>query len=500
MPEKNASPIAVRTEILRIRTGVLLIAAWWVCSGTAAGQGDPSDTGSRQGLRRAVAFFRSSAGVEGAYVHRVSADLSRRAGEEAVGPTTAWIEPPGTPAVGQAYLDAFEACGEPCLLEAAIETGRALVRGQLLSGGWGESIEFAANDRRGIAYRVDGGDAGTRENTTTFDDDKSQSCLRFLLALTACLDRERPTSPDATAIREAVTYALEGFARAQFPNGAWPQRWRGRRDDAPDLRPGPDGEFPRARIPDDWPRTWPKAKYADLYTLNDGLMADMITTFLAAHTATGDDRWLAVARRGGDFLVRAQMPEPQPAWAQQYDRAMQPTWARRFEPPAVSGGESQGILVALIRLARHTGDDRYLAPVRPALDYLRRSRLPDGQLARFYELGTNRPLYMNRRYEITYDDDDLPSHYGFTVSSKLDAIERDLARVHDPVKPPSPPDAAALGPQAARILASLDARGAWVEEASMPGAKGKLSVIDSATFIRNLRSLALHIQSCDGPK
>ena len=42
--------------------------------------------------------------------------------------------------------------------------------------------------------------------------------------------------------------------------------------------------------------------------------------------------------------------------------------------------------------------------------------LPDGRLARYYELGANRPLYVQRRgkvYSLTYDDSALSA--GFTA-------------------------------------------------------------------------------------
>ena len=50
---------------------------------------------------------------------------------------------------------------------------------------------------------------------------------------------------------------------------------------------------------------------------------------------------LAAAKRGGDFLLLAQMPEPQPAWCQQYHPDMHPVWARKFEPPAIACSESE---------------------------------------------------------------------------------------------------------------------------------------------------------------
>ncbi len=69
------------------------------------------------------------------------------------------------------------------------------------------------------------------------------------------------------------------------------------------------------------------------------------------------------ALKAADFLLAAQMPEPQPAWAQQYNYAFEPIWARKFEPPAVSGGESQVVIDALLDLTIVTGDKRYLAPI-----------------------------------------------------------------------------------------------------------------------------------------
>ena len=100
------------------------------------------------------------------------------------------------------------------------------------------------------------------------------------------------------------------------------------------------------------------------------------------------------------FFVLAQLPEPQPAWAQQYDHEMHPAWARKFEPPAVSGGESQGVIRTLMTLYRRTAAvtddaDRFLEPIPRAIAYLRRSLLNDGRLARFYELETNRPLLLH---------------------------------------------------------------------------------------------------------
>src|SRR5688500_12892115 len=99
-------------------------------------------------LRRAVDFYRTRVAAHGGYVYRTSADLARREGEGKVGPDTVWVQPPGTPAVGMAYLEAYERTGERYLLDAARAAGECLIRGQLRSGGWTNAIELAPDARR----------------------------------------------------------------------------------------------------------------------------------------------------------------------------------------------------------------------------------------------------------------------------------------------------------------------------------------------------------------
>ena len=88
--------------------------------------------------------------------------------------------------------------------------------------------------------------------------------------------------------------------------------------------------------------------------------ADDARTLIVAHEVYGENRFAEALRRLGDFLILAQMPEPEPAGAQQYSYDMHPIWARRFEPPAVASHESQDVLETLIRIY--------------ALSYLRRPR------------------------------------------------------------------------------------------------------------------------------
>ena len=112
-----------------------------------------------------------------------------------------------------------------------------------------------------------------------------------------------------------------------------------------------------------------KKEYWDYYTFNDNLHADVIDVLFEAAKLYGDAKYRKAAEKAGDFILLAQMPEPQPGWAQQYDVDMHPAWARKFEPPSITGGESQGVMQTLLRLYRETGDKKYLEPMpaRPRL-------------------------------------------------------------------------------------------------------------------------------------
>src|SRR5437667_6949413 len=110
-------------------------------------QQPPTRDEAAAALKRAVTFFREKVSAEGGYLWRYSEDLSLREGEEKATATMAWLQPPGTPAVGEAYLAAYERTQEPFLLDAAVETARAFVKGQLHSGGWAEFIEFDPQQR-----------------------------------------------------------------------------------------------------------------------------------------------------------------------------------------------------------------------------------------------------------------------------------------------------------------------------------------------------------------
>jgi len=407
---------------------ILLIAAAPIWAAETA---SPSREEAAGALQKAVDFFRNEVSVEGGYLWRYKADLTLREGEGKASASQAWVQPPGTPSVGLALLRAYEKTGEPYLLEAARQSAHALVKGQLVSGGWHYSIEFNPEKRGAYAYRVDSPEAEGR-NVSTLDDDVTQSALRFLMQVDQTLGFKDE------AIHDAVGYGLDKLLAAQYPNGAWPQRFTGPPD--PEKYP-----VKPASYPEEWSREYQGVNYMGYYTFNDNTISDAIETIFDAAEIYDRADCREAATRAGDFIILSQMPDPQPGWAQQYDPEMHPAWARKFEPPSITGGESQGVMRTLMYLYRKTGDAKYLEPLPRALDYYEKSALPDGRLARFYELRTNKPLYFTKDYQLTYTSDDMPTHYGFIVGSSLPAIHTNVSRkchrrnCRQNQRPPHPP-------------------------------------------------------------
>ena len=487
-------------------------------------EGAPPDLDAVEAaLVRAVTFYHGEVATHGGYVYRYSADLQLREAEGIPDRDTVWIQPPGTPAVGEAFLDAYEATGNPICSQAALDAARALVRTQLQSGGWHYRGHLAGAGRNEFTYRrtledelvpdpmpeskrtgAGGwflwrqGDYRPR-NQTVFDDDVTQSALRFLMRVDQALKFQDET------IHDAVKIGMAALLGTQYPNGGWSANF----DRFPAIPPSVE-TFPikPANYPDSWSRTWPKA-YDGPYVTNDNLMANVVDTLVRAVEIYGDQepRYREALVRAGEFLVLSQMPDPQPAWAQQYNVEMQPTWDRQFEPPAISGRESQDILLALIAVARATGDARFLEPVPRAVAYLEASKLSNGKLARFYELETNRPLYFARGpggegWEITYETDRLASNYGWEWDSRLDEIEAAWRSAKTGAAPSSPSAAerVALGEEVAAIVTAQDSRGAWAAPGMMRNAEGRKTepeggIIESQVFIDHLDALCRFLEA-----
>ena len=427
----------------------------WV---TSASFGNPPlAEEAESALKKAVQYFRWTVSTNGGYLWTYSEDLQNRAGEGKATETQVWVQPPGTPSVGFAYLRAYEATGDELYLEAATAAADALVWGQLESGGWDYKIDFHSKGSQKWYYRHNKGKVNPkgRRNTSTFDDNNSQSALRFIMAVHKTIGEEKYLS--------AVEYSLAFMLKSQFENGAWPQR------------------YPLA-----------SRGYGRWYTFNDNTINDCIKVMLDAYHIYGDEKYLESAKRGGDFIIASQLPEPQAGWAQQYDYDMKPASARWFEPAAVNGAVTPRNIRTLIDLYLETDEERYLKPIPAAIDWLERTRMKNGQWARFYELDTNKPIYVNMDRKVVHEFVNIRPGYSWTGNYASSAI-----RLYKKVKSmgrekyltardaPSTDESrrkrlADLESRVRDAIAKQDVQGRWVDD-------GKILC---STFIKNVRLLS----------
>ena len=457
-------------------------------------------------MKKATNFMTEKVSTRGGYVWSVSEDFSKQYGEIPARKSQIWIQS-GTPMVGMAYLDAYDVTRDKVFLDAARKAADALVYGQLSLGGWHYNIDF---DPKGVqewyknkASKFKWGMEEQRfyKGNATFDDSNSASATRFLL-------RFYLTTKEAK-YRGPLLKALNFFLLAQYPNGAFPQRFPLRYD------------FVHEDFPD----------YTSYYTLNDGAANGNVDVLLDAYHYLGDKRYLESARRAVDFMIAVQGPEDQAAWAEQYHPdTMQPTKARTHEPAGFVIRESEMVLELLETFYKMTGDRRYLRPIPMCLDWFdrvnRESKENNRPAARYYELGTNLPVYVIRTDKTT------PQGYGAYLWSNTQAqgnvsagvqvtnvepFRREYERLTKLTKEEANAeyqlrfkawdnlpraDAAAVR----TILGSMDTRGAWITDCRVlkldAGSDGMnsgdfemIKGYSSGVFVRNLRMLTSYIRS-----
>jgi len=407
----------------------------------------------RGAMARATKFLRSIS-THGGYAGIYSLDLSHRYGEalyERAGKHEIWVQPPGTPSVGQVFLDAFRLTGDDTYFEAARDAGRALAWGQREAGGWDHRADVSKLTADAVVPEPAKGHC-------TFDDDISQGALTFLIELDDVVEERWLTN----AVRRGIAHLLA----SQFEGGAWPQ-W-----------------FPL------------RGGYHDYYTFNDNAINDCIRVALLANERYGRKDCEQAALAGGDFIRLSQLPGKQAGWAQQYSHDLAPAAARRFEPAAVCSAVTARNIRTLIELFLRTGEERFVTPIPKALAWLERSKLREGRWARLYELETNRPIYGDRdgrvHYTLSEISEERRNGYAWQGSFGVPSAARAFAEVERlgrdgyrgrRAKNPGPDArrkaARSLAPRVRKVIAALDETGRWV-------LGGRIHIAD---FVRNMRTL-----------
>ena len=293
---------------------------------------------------------------------------------------------------------------------AARRIAANIVTFQTPAGGWSKNTDFATAPRAtGAAFGAENGSLfpGTNDfdkpkdaswsYVGTFDNDATTTELRFLAKV---ISAAKTNTDD---LKKSFAHGLDYIFAAQFPNGGWPQVWP--------LQGG----------------------YHDAVTFNDDAMLHVVEflrevaagqsefTFVPAEMrAQADVSW----KRGLDCILAAQVVAhgQRTAWGQQHDAlTLQPVSARNYEMPSLASSESATIVLFLMQLPNP--DARVMTAVHSAAAWFQQTEIkgkafqvvgkesrklidaPEhaAMWARYYEVGTNKPVFGDRDKSI-HDD------------------------------------------------------------------------------------------------
>jgi len=318
----------------------------------------------------------------------------------------------------------------------ALHIADIVVSFQTPAGGWSKNLDLARHlhaPGEGFApdndslYVADADFDAPRDThwsyVGTFDNDATIAEMRFLAKVIAAVGRRR-----GEAYRAAFLRGLDYIFAAQYPNGGWPQVWP--------LQGG----------------------YHDTITFNDGAMINILTLLRDVSEATngltfvpGPTRARATAslQQGIECILASQIVAngQRTIWCQQYDSlTLQPASARNYEMPAQCSGESAGIMMFLMQLRNPSPG--VAAAVRSAAIWFEKRKINDvayrrdgdagrrlvsapgnGPLwARYYQIGTDRPIFGDRDKTIHDDVNEISlerrNGYSWYVDSPKRALEQ----------------------------------------------------------------------------
>ena len=269
------------------------------------------------------------------------------------------------------------------------------------------------------------------ETNTTIDNGATHGQVQYLARAFA-----RTANPQH---REACLRGLDYLLNAQYSNGGWPQFF-------PDT-----------------------SGYKKYITFNDGAMIGVMRVLFDILQGKPQFAFVDGVRRaraqqafdkGIDVILKCQIVENgvRTAWCQQHDNNdLRPQHARSYEIPSICGAESAEIVLFLMELPNPS--PQIISAVQHALQWFRKAQIngikveevkaPKAQFmfhaadfdrvvvndpkappiwARFYELGTGRPLFCNRDGKAVYSlaevDRERRTGYGWYTYDPAEVIQR----------------------------------------------------------------------------
>jgi PelA/Pel-15E family pectate lyase len=295
-------------------------------------------------------------------------------------------------------------------------------------GGWPKNIDMAAplDEKRRAEILKEKGEAGD-ERSATIDNGATFTQLEYLARVYTAQRLERH--------REAFLKGLDYLLAAQYENGGWPQYFP--------LRKG----------------------YYTHITYNDGAMVGVLELLRGvaqkkpAYLFVDEPRRLKSERavgRGVECILKTQVRVEGrlTAWGAQHDEVtLAPAPARKFEPVSLASKESVGVTRFLMGVERP--DPRVVEAVESAIAWFRaaqvsglrwverrdpsqpggfeRTAVKDPEAppiwARFYEIGTNRPVFEGRdqivRYSVMEIEPERRNGYGWYTEEPAKLLNKD---------------------------------------------------------------------------
>ncbi len=292
------------------------------------------------------------------------------------------------------------------------------------TGGWRQNIDMARvlSEKDKAQLRKD-----KNKEDSTLDNGATHTQMRYLARVYGATKLER----FSRAFLKAVDYLLE----AQYPNGGWPQRY-------PNL-----------------------SGYARYITFNDEAMVGAMTVLRdiaerkPPYTLVDEQRRKKAEKavqKGIECILKCQIivDGKRTAWCQQHDeKNFKPRPARAFEPVAICGGESIGVVKFLMSIDHPA--PQIIEAVQAAVAWFDRVKLtgirqvqrPDKSKkrgydnviikdptatpiwARFYQIGTNRPIFGDYDGKVYYAMSEISSErrtgYGWYGYWPADLLARD---------------------------------------------------------------------------
>ena len=284
-----------------------------------------------------------------------------------------------------ALLVAYEATGEPELLDIARRAGDCVVDVQFGDGHW--SALNVVIDGKLVPAHTHG--VGGYLGLEDFIQQYPIYALAYLYRVTG----------EAKYLDAAVKGA-EAMLEAQNPNGSFPQYYD-----------------PVQKLP----------KGYGYGVINDNASIEPILVFHLMHLVTGDRRFLEPIPRVGDWLISTyRKGKAMRGWAQQYDKENEPCWARPFEPPAWSRAATMQGLMGLFEVHALTRDEKYLEPIRDVLPVLERTFIEDKGWPYYADWDTGEQV-LAQSYKVSVPPKDTPQWARrFLIDIPLDRVRARL--------------------------------------------------------------------------